>query len=77
MRLFFVCQIYDEYGWEGLETFEANEVAKQTLGVNLEHPKEVRCTRGVCTWFALLALLCLLCFVCFVCFVCFACTFAP
>eukprot|EP00904_Undaria_pinnatifida_P002718 jgi/Undpi1/12447/HiC_scaffold_5.g02118.m1 len=34
--------IYDEYGWEGLEAFEANEVAKQTVGARLEHPKEVR-----------------------------------
>ena len=43
---FAVFQIYDEYGWEGLEAVDANEIAKQTVGVHFSHPEEVRTVRS-------------------------------
>lgn len=37
-----VCQIYDEYGRDGLAAFERGEMAKQMVGDPLKHPAEVR-----------------------------------
>ncbi|CAN0257668.1 unnamed protein product, partial [Hapterophycus canaliculatus] len=35
-------QVYDEYGFEGLEAFERSEMSKQSLGMPLKRPAEVR-----------------------------------